>query len=83
MVRLEECLGRLDCVISVIQKICVRYKNVYSFIGISVLNILIYFLHLEVHFLWIKGDRSLDIGTGIGVIVEYSVEKCVWLDVHG
>ena len=55
MISLEECLGVIDCVIKIIQKILVRYRNVDELIIIRALNLLPDFLHLEVHCLRVKG----------------------------
>ena len=46
LVRLEECLDVLYCVISVIEEMCVRCRSVDEVIGSSVLNIPLGFLHL-------------------------------------
>ena len=43
------------------------------------MNILLDFLHLEVHCLWIKGDIICDIVDFLTVIVEDSVEHCIWV----
>ena len=51
VVRLEEFLDLIYCVISGIEDICIRYRRSEELIGSSILNILIYFFHLEVHFL--------------------------------
>ena len=75
--RLEECLYELDCVIIVVQKICVRYKNVDRVIRSSILNILNDFLHLRVHCIWVKRYRIRDIRYGLMGIVEDSIEHCV------
>ena len=59
--------------LSSIQKIFVRCRNVDELIGSSALYLLPYLLHLDVHFLRVKVDRSRDIGGGIKIIVEDSV----------
>ena len=46
VVRLEECLDLLDCVISGIKDICVRCRSVDKVIGYRVLNILLNLFHL-------------------------------------
>ena len=71
---LEKCLDAIDCFISVIQKIYGRPSNVDKVIIISILNFLTGFLHLEVHFVRVKVDKSRDIGYVLTGIVEDSVE---------
>ena len=51
--KLEECLYVLDFFIISNEDICVSCRSVDEIIGSRGLNILIYFLHLEVHCLWI------------------------------
>ena len=46
MVRLDEFLNVLDCVISGIEDVCVRCRSVDEVIGSSFLNILLDALHL-------------------------------------
>ena len=79
---LEEGLDVIDCFISSIQKICVRCRNVDDIIGSGVLDLLPDFLHLEVYYLRVKGDRSRDTGDGLTGIMEDSDEHCVWVYVH-
>ena len=80
---LEECPNVTDCFISSIHNICVRRSNVDEIIGISILNLLPDYLQLEVHCFWVKGNRSRDIGDGLTDIMDYSVEHCVWVYIHG
>ena len=59
---MDECLGVIDCFISSIQKICVRCRNAEDIIGSSIFNFLTDFLHLDVHFFLVIGDRCRDVG---------------------
>ena len=80
---MEECLDVLVFFISGINNIFIRCRNGEEVIGSSVLNILLDFLHLEVHRLRVKGEKIHDIGDKIMGIVEETVEQCVWVDVRG
>ena len=83
VVGLEECHDLIYGFISSIQNICVGCRNFDKVIGSSVLDILFNLLHLEVNFLWYKGDRRRDIGNVLTVIVEDSVEHCTWVYIRG
>ena len=60
-----------------------RWRNVDKVIRSSVSNILLDFLHFEVHCLQVKGDIIHDIGDGLTGILENIVEHYVWVGVHG
>ena len=59
LVSMEEFLDVIYCVISIIHNIFIRCRNGDKVIGRSVLNILLDFLHLEVHQLQVKGEKSV------------------------
>ena len=46
---MEECLDALYCAIIGIKYICVGLRGFHKLIGVSVLNILLDLIHLEVH----------------------------------
>ena len=82
VVVLEECRVVIDGFICSAKNICARCRKVDKIIVGSLLNILPGFLQLEVHCLKCKGDRSRDMGDDHTVIVEDSVEHCVWVYIH-
>ena len=83
LVSMEESLDVIYYVISIIQNIFIRCRNGDKVIGRSVLNILLDFLHLEVHQLRVKREKIRGVGDFLMGIVEYIVKHCVLVDIHG
>ena len=78
---LEECLDVIDCFISSVQRICVRYSNVDEIIGGNVLDFLTNFFQVEVNCFWFKVYRSSYIGDGImGIVEEFNTaSSCTFM----